>query len=285
MRTAAGVALAALALHAPRAAAQSDCFPPKNSNEARTMATFDVPLAFGPAAAPPAADRPAGRWYVGIDVSTVPNVSRGTATPTTCRPGKGPENTDLLFAAPRPRIAVTLPAGFMLEGSWIPPVKIGAVEANVIGASLARVTRLDRRGSVLSVRAHLSVGVIKAPITCNDAALEEVNSECYRGTRSNDAFKPNVFGVEAAVGWRLGRVIHPYLGAGYNHLAPRFQVNFTNQVGDVDRRKVSVDLDRGVLFAGVTWNAATAFDLGAEMYAVPADAITARLSARIRLGR
>src|SRR5262249_41843406 len=85
-------------------AAQDDdlCYPAKGSHEARTMAIFAVPVAFSAAAAPQRA--PAGRVQLGLELSYLPNVDPATATPTTCRPDKhSPENTDLLFAAPRPR--------------------------------------------------------------------------------------------------------------------------------------------------------------------------------------
>ncbi len=280
-----GALAAVCAFATSRAAAQgsADCFPAKNSNEARTMAIFAVPLAFSSAAAP--AVRPRGRFQVGLEVSSVPNVDRETATPTFCRPDKGPENTDLLFAMPRPRASVTLPAGFILEASWTPPIRVAEVEANLVGVALSRVTALNAKGAVVSLRAHGSFGIIKAPITCHDAALQDATSVCYQGTRSDDSFKPNVIGLEAAVGWRLGRMIRPYLGAGYSHLAPRFQVNFTDQFGDTDRRKVAVDLSRGAIFAGFSWSATTAVELSGELYAVPSDAITGRVVGRIRLGR
>ena len=259
-----------------------DCFPARNSNEARTMATFEVPLAFSAAAAP--TRHPRGVWHFGLEVSSVPNVDRETATPTFCRPGKGPENTDLLFALPRPRVSLSLPAGFVLEASWAPPIRVAEVKAHLFGVGLARMTSLGTGDAVLSLRVHGSFGVIKAPITCPDEALEDAASECYQGTRSDDSFKPNVLGVEAAIGWPLGRMFRPYLGAGYNHLAPRFQVNFTDQFGEPDRRKVTVDLHRAALFAGVGWQATTALELTGELYAVPADAISIRMAGRIRMG-
>ena len=280
-----GVLAAVCASMTAGAAAQgtADCFPAKNSNEARTMAIFGVPLAFSRAEAP--VINPTGRFHVGLEVSSVPNVDRETATPTFCRPDKGPENTDLLFAMPRPRASVALPAGFMLEASWTPPIRVAEVEANLVGMALSRVTALNAKGVVLSLRAHGSFGTIKAPVTCDDAALQDATSICYQGSRSDDSFQPNVVGVDAAVGWQLGRTIRPYLGAGYSHLAPRFQVNFTDQFGDTDRRKVEVDLNRGALFAGFSWSATTAVELSGELYAVPTDAITGRVVGRIRLGR
>jgi hypothetical protein len=265
------------------AQATAECFPGPGSNEARTMAIFGVPLAFSGSAAPVRA--PSGRLHLGLEVSSVPNVDPETATPTFCRPDKGPEHTDLLFAIPRPRAWLALPAGFQVEASWAPPIRVADVKVNLFGLALSRATALPRHGAVLGIRVHGSFGVIKAPVTCNDAALQDATSICYQGTRSDDSFKPNVVGVEAAVSWQLGRSVRPYLGAGYNHLAPRFQVDFTDQFGETDRRRVSVDLDRGAIFAGFTWSATAAVGLNAELYAVPADAITARVVGRIRLGR
>ncbi len=278
-------AAAALALAATAAAAQgsADCYPSRDSHEAQTMAIFAVPLAFSAVAAP--GGHPPGRVQVGLEVSLVPNVDRQTATPTFCRPDKGPEHTDLLFAAPRPRGSLALPAGFLIEGSWIPPIRIAEVKANLFAIGISRVTRLNRSGAVLSLRAHGSFGVIKAPITCDDAALEDAASVCYQGTRSDDAYQPNVIGLEASIGWRLGSALRPYIGAGVSHLAPRFQVNFTDQFGEVDRTKVIVDMGRGALFAGLTWSATPALEVSGELYSVPADATTGRVMGRVRLGR
>ena len=106
--------------------AQGDCFPAKSSNEAKTFGIFGVPLAFSPAGAPAAGSH---RIQVGLELSYLPNVDPVLATPTVCRPGKGPENTDLLFAAPRPRLAVGLGGGFTAEASWTPPIRINQVRA------------------------------------------------------------------------------------------------------------------------------------------------------------
>jgi hypothetical protein len=279
-------AVGALALVTRVATAQGpndDCFPSPSSNEARTMAKFGVPLAFSAASAPER--RASGSFRAGIELSLVPTVDRETTTPTVCRPGKGPENTELLSLVPRPRLSVSLPAGFALEASWIPPVRIAEVKANLVGVALSHTASLRARGAALTVRVHGTFGVIKAPVTCDDAALADPASECYQGTRSDDAFHPNVFGIDVAVGWSLGRSLRPYMGAGFSRLHPRFQVDFTNQFDQVDRRKVSVDLNRGVLFAGATWQARRAFEVSGEIYSAPADAITARVAARVLLGK
>ncbi len=273
----AGAGLLALAR---ASAGQGDCFPADDSNEARTMAIFSVPLAFSGGAAP--ARLEPGRIRLGLEGAYLPDVDSATATPTVCRPGKGPENTDLLFAMARPRVVVGLPGGFSIEGSWIPPVRVDQVRAHLLGFAVTKAIALDARGATLGLRAHAALGQVRAPITCDDEALADPVSECYQGTRSDDSFKPNILGFEAAVGWSLRR-LRPYLGAGYNHLASRFRVNFTNSAGDVDRRRVSVDLNRAVLFAGATWEAGPRFDLTGEIYSAPTDAVTGRIQARFRL--
>jgi len=275
------IAAALVVLSGGRAAAQGDCFPGPESNEAKTLATFSVPLAFGPAGAP----LTTGRVTVGIEAVYLPNVDPATATPTVCRPGKGPENTDLLLAAPRPRIGLALGSGFTLEGSWIPPVRLNQVAANLFGVALGWTTALgdDHR---LTLRGHGTFGRVRAPITCDDAALADPVSECYQGTRSDDSYRPNIVGADATLSWSLGGGrVQPYLGAGYNHLMPRFQVNFTNVAGQLDDRRVEVDLDRAVLFGGATWwPAGGRVGLSGELYAAPSDAITGRVAVRVAVG-
>jgi hypothetical protein len=276
MRTLAAVLT--LAAAAPAAlAAQGDCFPPKDSNEARTFGVFAVPLAFSPAGAP----APAGRLHAGLEVVWLPDIDDATATPTVCRPGKGPENTDLLPAAVRPRLLLSLGGGLTAEASWVPPLRVNQVRANLFGVALAWTAGLGR-DHALTLRGHGTFGRIRAPITCPDRALADPGSECFQGQRSDDSYRPNAAGVEGIVSWSLGGGrVRPYLGAGYNRLMPRFQVNFTNAQGSLDNRRVEVDLDRAVLFAGATWAAAPGLGLSAELYGAPADALTGRVAVRV----
>jgi hypothetical protein len=263
-----------------KGAAQGDCFPGPESNEAKTMAMFAVPLAFGRGSAP---DLLPG-FKAGLELAYLPRVSDATATPTVCRPGKGPEHTNLLFGIPRPRFGMPLPLGLALEASWIPPLRVNGVKANLFSLSVEKVFgRLD--GLVASVRAHGTFGSIRAPITCDDEALRDPTSECFGGTRSDDRVSPNILGLDLAVGGSLaGGRLRPYGGAGYNRLQPRFQVNFTNRFGQLDNRRVEVNLDCMVVFGGATWAVSERLGLTGELYAVPADAVTGRVIVRRAVG-
>jgi len=271
--------LVASALAAPLAA-QSVCRPSASSNEAKTLAIFSVPLAFGPATAPEILP---GLW-VGLEGSYLPKVDPATATPTICRPGEGPLNTDLLFALPRPRIGLPLPLGLALQASWIPPVRVAGAKANLFGFSLGKsFGRLD--GLVAAIRAHGTFGSIRGPITCDDTALADPASECFQGTRSDDKYSPNIFGADFSLGWTMvGGKLRPYVGGGYNRLQPRFQVNLTDRFGTVDSTRIEVNLNRGVVFGGANWQLADRLGVAAEVYAAPADAVTARLAVRTAIG-
>jgi hypothetical protein len=261
----------------PRALpAQADCFPAKDSHEAQLFAALAVPLAFSVAQAPDTAGP--GRLRIGLEATYLPSISEEIRTPTTCRPGKGPENTDLLFAIPRPRISLSLPLGLVIEGSWIPPVRLNGVKANLVALSLQRAFQLRRSGAVIALRLHGTGGLIRAPVVCNDDALRDPTSECFQGTRSDDRYHPNTFGAEATLAWAFanGR-LRPFLGGGVNVLHPRFQVHFTNQFGSTDTRKVKVDLTRGVVFGGASWQPAGRVTLSGEIYGAPGDAVTGRV--------
>ncbi len=274
--------LAALLLAVP-AAAQTGvtCRPGDDSNEARTLATMAVGVAFSPAGAPEAL----APWHVelGLEVATVPEVDSADAVATTCRPGKGAENVNLLDLLARPRVRIGLPWGLGFEGSWIPPVRVSDVKASLFGLALARPIEVLGGRGVLSPRAHATLGWVRAPITCPEAALDDPASECFEGSVSDDRWEPGQFGVDVALLWRGGRW-RPYVGAGWTRLAPTFQVNFTNAGGQLDDTRVEVTLDRAALFAGLSWAAASQLVVSGEAYAVPADAAVLRLAARLALG-
>ncbi|MGH7498353.1 MAG: hypothetical protein ACREL3_05830 [Gemmatimonadales bacterium] len=258
-------------------AAQGLCTPPKDSHEAQLLAAYSVPLAY--AFAGSTGTLAPGAVRLMLEGTYLPKIAEDIRTPTICRPGKGPENTDLLFAYPRPRAAIGLPGGLQLEASWVPPVRLNQVKSNLVGFSLARGFPIGASGTELMLRAHGTFGVIQGPITCDDEELADPSTECYLGTRSDDHYHPNILGVEGIFAWSLGGGrVRPFVGAGANVLHPRFQVNFTNQFGALDNTKVEVDMTRGALLGGATWVAASGLGLTGEIYGAPGDAVTGRVA-------
>jgi hypothetical protein len=267
------------------AAGAQVCEPRTDSNEAKIFGNRSLALAAGRAGAVDVATP----YSVRLEVEAVmlPGVSDETATPTTCRPGKGPENVNVLPALARVRISVSLPAGLSLEASWLPPVRLAGVTGNVAAAALG-YSRPLTNGLAAGLRVHATFGTVTGPFTCDDDDLEDAASECFGGTRSEDRFRPNIVGADLALGPRRdSRDVAWYAGAGYSRLAPRFQVHFRNAAGDLDRTRVEVDLHRVAAFGGITWTFAPAWSGSAEVYGTTADGATVRvaLDRTIRRGR
>lgn len=279
---ASALAFGALFIAAPLAA-QGDCFPRSNSREADLFAHFAVPLTFSPAGAP-AAYAP-GSIIVSLEGVLLPDASDRIATPTTCRPGKGPENVNILPGLVRPRVGFAMGGGGLLEVSWIPPVRVNGVKANIFSFALSRSVLTSASGAMLRGGVHATIGSMRAPITCNGDALDDPLSECFEGSESNDRYSPNIFGVDLSAGWAMsGGRIRPYIGGGYNILHPRFQVDFTNAAGEHDDRKVEVNLSRWVVFGGLTFAPSPRLSFSAEGYSAPTDNVTGRVKLSYAFG-
>ena len=272
---AAGLVLSTLAVSAPRRLAAQDCTAghlPDGSNEAEIFRIRGTSTTFARAISPLSPRQ--GSLLAMFELTTLPDIDRSTATPTYCRPGKPAENVNLMPFLPRPRVIFGLADGFTFEASWIPPVRINDVKANVVSVALGRA--VPTASGLVSIRASATFGEIRAPITCTEAqiAVDPLSpdaTECAGGAQpSDDHYKPNGFGVDLTYGWpAAGGRLRPYLGAGVNFLRPRFQVDFTDQFDAKQDQKVEGDFTRPVAFAGVTFVPTRRWSLSGEFYADP----------------
>lgn len=283
MRTLA-LAVGALLLGAPLAA-QDVCKPGAGSREADLFGHFSVPLAFSLGQSP-WIYRP-GSIQFGVEGSYIPDASDRIATPTRCRPGKGPENVNLLSAFPRPRLGFALGDGVLMELSWVPPVtRINGVRPNLWGIALSRSVLLSQNGTMFMGRLHATLGNVRAPFTCpKSATVDSANVDCFGGEESDDKYSPNIFGVELGFAWPVAKgKVRPYFGTGYNIIHPRFQVDRIVEGGATDNQRVRVNLSRWTLFGGFTLAPTNSILLSAEAYSAPSDALTGRVKAMVVMG-
>lgn len=257
----------------PALVAGQDCNPPKSSNEAKVFAIRGTSIAFSPLNAP--AQQRTGSIGLTVEGTYLPKIDSATRVPSVCRPGKPAENTNLLSGFIRPRLVLNSSQGFFLELSWVPPIRVNGVKANLFAIAGGRTVALSP-SSMLRARGYWTFGTIHAPFTCPDYALIDPAYTCNGGTVSDDSYKPNAFGGDLSIGWALGK-LQPYLGIGVNFLRPRFQVNHTDSTGYVDNSKVSVNLTRFAAMGGVTLALSSVFRLGGEVYTQPADVVTGRV--------
>jgi hypothetical protein len=271
-----------LSVWAGAARAQQGCVPPSGSNEEKLFREESVPMAYSPLMAP---EPPVnGSVAIALEATYLPNIDDETATPTYCRPGKGPENVNQLSVLPRPRIRVGLPGGFAIEGSWVPPITVKGVTPNLFGVSLERTVPWKAPGFAVRLRAFGTFGVVHSPVTCPEEALSDPSSTCFGGTESDDSYKPNMAGLDLSIGMPLaGEALRLYGGVGPTWMWPRFQVNFTNADGELDDSKVETNLTRFAYFGGVTWRLGSRFAASGEVYAQASDAVTGRVALSYQL--
>jgi len=277
------LALAAIVAWSPAAKAQT-CEPPPSSNEASIFAIRSLGLAFGRGTT--IAFEGTGAVRVGAEIALLPKIGDVTATPTSCRPDKGPENVNSLPVFARPRIAVTLPGRLVLEASWLPPVELRGMKGNLAGVSLARAS-VVRPGLTIVARAHAVRGVITGPFTCSEDDVRDSESECFGGAASEDRYRPNITGADLSADWSRTSGLTLSAGTGYSRLEPRFRVHFRNAAGVLDSTLVRTDLNRIVLFVAASRTFATRWRGGAELYATPDDGATVRavVDVGVRQGR
>ncbi|MGQ0646272.1 MAG: hypothetical protein ACT4P7_01805 [Gemmatimonadaceae bacterium] len=270
------IALSAL-LSGVAGAQQVVCKPGSDSNEAKMLAFFAAPIAFSPAGN--AAPLRSGEVRLSFDATYVPEPGKDITSPEKCYRNDKTENTQLSPVFPRPRVAVGLGGGFSLEATYLPPITVMDATPNLVAVALGYGRALGARGMSLLVRGHATVGQVEGPITCSPDVIQTGNpaGSCYATDPSDDTYKPNMFGIEGALGFGGTSKLQTYLGAGFTQLRPRFKVGFVDAANNVDNTEIEVDLTRVVAFAGGAYRVNSRVALTAELYSVPQDVTTVRV--------
>jgi len=269
-------------------AAQAQCRPGANSNEAKLLAFYSAPIAFSALDAP----KRASAWHLELqgEVSPVPTADPAIEHATECYTASAEQHSRLTSVFARPRVILTLPLGLAIEASYIPPIQVGDAHPHLGSAAISETVPLSGFGpfgsSALMLRAHGTIGHVNGPITCPESSLQQTNPDdpCYGNRPSDDTFKPNMYGVEGVYGVssRGGRFDF-FAGTGVTWLRPRFEVGFTDLNGFTDNTQVEVNLQRWSLFGGATLHLPASFAITTEVYSVPKDVTTWRFAASYRL--
>jgi hypothetical protein len=273
------------------ALANAQCRPPANSNVARLMAFYEVPIIFATADAPVVL--PPGKVDLTGELVGVPSPSGSITMSDYCYMAKQ-EGSHLAPVLPRLRVGVGLPAGFAVEGSYVPPITVDRATPNFGSLAVSWDKQLshptaEHSGPIvtLQVRAHGTAGSVKGSITCPSGSLQQTDpgQPCYGTMPSHDTYYPNSVGGEVAVGVASSNgAIAGFAGTGYTWLSPNFRVGFTNLNDVTDNTLVEVGLGRVPVFGGVSVRIIKSLDAAASVYSNPVDATTWRLVLRYRIG-
>ncbi len=253
--------------------------------EGRLMAYYSAALAFSPVGAPRIAAAP---WIgtVGFEVSYLPALSEAQRSNGFSKT----ESTNLAPIIPRPRISVSLPAGFSVEGSWIPPIRAFGITANLVSAAMSRPFAL-RNGIMLTPRVAGTTGSVKGPITCNGDLEDRGGGDAIfyahvcHSIESEDRFEPMAVSGEVVASRSVrGGTISPYAGVGLRHERSTFDVGvrFSNGAPDPNHPILKMNLTRGYGFVGATYGGVRRSALSGELFYAPGSLLTGRVQASIR---
>ena len=247
-----------------------------------------VPYGTGRASRTSATGRDMPKLEAAVEVSYLPALSLEQRTTGSDKP----EATNLAPLFPRPRLGIGLPGGVGLELSWIPPVRVFDVKANLFGGALSRSFTLTNSVRIIP-RAAVLVGRVEGPITCNretaadgDAALATYFSLVCYGNDSRDYFEPRhlsgevMFARASASGrWQ------PYVSAGALAERTRFDVGVIRRDGvrDHDQPILEVKTTRAYGTLGTSWFGVPRTRLAGELYYAPGSVLTGRVLAGVRL--
>jgi opacity protein-like surface antigen len=266
---------AAAAPAAPALLAAQTCEPPHSSNESKLMAHYMVPIAFDAGVAPNV--MPTGSIGLSIEGAYIPPLDSAARTPTTCKPGQGPLNTNLQTWLVRPRLLLSASGGFFLELAWIPPIPVNGVQSNVFSIAGGRNV-VSGKKTIMRVRGFYTFGSIKGPFTCSTADTQDPNNTtCFGGQESNDSFHPKELSFDLSVAYAMGnRKLLPYFSAGIGFPHPRFNVNYTDSLGITDQTEIKDNLTAFTVAGGLSWLPSPKFQMSAEAYSAVGQGWTAR---------
>ncbi len=268
--------------------ASGQCRVSSESNEGKLLAFYSAPIAFSMATAPMV--MLPGSIRIGAEGEYVPKPDPELEQTGACFTQKS-EQTSLSPVFGRPRITIGAPLGFSVELAYLPPVTIARAKPNLLSFAVAQTTHYSfgpATGTTIMLRGHGTFGNVKGAITCPEGSLQQTSptAPCYGTEPSNDTFHPDMFGGEIAAGITpVSRAISLYAGVGANRIDPHFQVGFTDANGNVDATEVELNssLTRATVFGGITAMVREVFDIGLQIYSVPADATLFKINGGFRL--
>jgi hypothetical protein len=145
-----------------------------------------------------------GQWAAALDLGEIPRMSDAQQ-----QVGFGGFKTEDLNRSPvfgRLRMAVGLPAGWVAELGYTPPVSIDGVRPRDVVALAVGRRVIERGNFTLSARAFGQHGAVRGDITCPRAVADSPDSEqnpygCQ--APSNDRFALNHYGIDLTSAWSV----------------------------------------------------------------------------------
>jgi hypothetical protein len=262
--------------HAQRVTERHPFFDP----EGRLLAFYSAAMAFSPAGMAP----DESRLSVSLEVSHVPYLNAAQRRPSIDKP----ESTNLAPFFPRPRGALRV-GNWTVEASWIPPMRVFDVEANLLSAAIAAPPVTIGAFSI-APRLWGTFGRIRGSMTCSTQTmlghgsdLELYYATVCHGRESDDWFEPRMLAGEGVVSRSLGSGggrFYATVGARVDRT--RFDIGVLTQDGtrDTDHPVLQLRTVRPHGALGASWRVRRGVLAGGELFYAPGSLLTGRVSGK-----
>jgi hypothetical protein len=247
--------------------------------EGRLLAFYAAAVAYTPAGF-----LTGGAATLGLELSYIPWLDASRRRPFADKP----EATNLAPVFGRPRLAVRLPGHVMAEASWIPPVRVFDVRANLVAIALSRA--VASVGAVtLAPRLWATAGRVRGAMTCSEDTMlgQGLELQTYyvtvcHGRESDDWFEPRLLGGELLARRALTHGVEAYLVGGARYDRTRFDIGVLRADGtrDPDHPILELSSTRPHFALGAVWERAARFGAGLEAFYAPGSLFTVRASGR-----
>lgn len=246
--------------------------------EGRLLAFYSAAMAFSPAGTAP----DESRFSVSLEVSHVPSLNEAQRRPSIDKP----ESTNLAPFFPRPRGALRI-GSWTAEASWIPPMRVFDVEANLVSAAIVAPSLKVGTFSI-APRAWGTYGRVRGSMTCSTqtmlghgADLELYYATVCHGRESDDWFEPRMVAGEGIISKSLGANggrVYAVLGARVDRT--RFDIGVLTQEGarDADHPILQLRTARPHGALGASFRVRRGVLAGGELFYAPGSILTARVS-------
>ena len=252
--------------------------------EGRLIGYYSAALLFSPLGAP----ERVSTWALdaGLEVGYVPRLSKSQRTAFQDKP----EATNLAPVLPRPRGSVVLPGALHAHLSWVPPIRVFDIEANLFSVAVTRA--LEPRGITIAPRLLATWGKVRGSITCFEDLIHGTRNESVYFTEicnsrtSDDHFKPRHLAAEVLVSRVVSRLpFIPYGGIGILREKTIFDIGVqrTDGTRDPDHPILELRATRPYGFLGGTVNGWRSTRFTGELFYAPGSLFTARVFAGIHL--
>ena len=252
--------------------------------EGRLIGYYSAALLFSPLGTPERLRTWA--FDAGLEIGYIPELSQEQRTAFQDKP----EATNLAPVLVRPRVTLRLPAAVHTELSWVPPLQVFDVEANLFSIALSRP--FEPNGLTVVPRVLATWGTVRGSITCYEDMLHGTQSEAVyftevcHGRTSEDEFKPRHFSAEVLLSRAVSRLpFLPYAGIGVLWEKTEFDIGVIKPDGsrDLDHPILELDATRPYGYVGGTVEAWRSTRFTGELFYAPGSLFTARVFVGIHL--